>query len=63
MDKMKKEEKEKKIIPFRKAAAIFIWWGILLSVVGYVMYIKVLKPYIIDKPYIIKVEKQVEDKK
>ena len=55
--------KEKKIIPFRKAVAIFIWWGILLSIVGYVMYIKVLKPYIIDKPYIIKVERPQEDKK
>lgn len=58
-----KEKKEKKVISFRKAAAIFIWWGILLSIGGYFLYILVLKPYIVDKPTIIHVEKPQEDKK
>ncbi|MEK7447517.1 MAG: hypothetical protein AAB632_01845 [Patescibacteria group bacterium] len=58
-----KETKEKKIIPFRKAAAIFVWWTMLLSIGGYFLYMRVLKPYIVDKPTIIKVEKPQEDKK
>jgi len=54
---------KKKIIPFRKAFGIFILWGVLLAVLGYLSYIYIFKPYIIDRPYIIEIEKPIEDKK
>lgn len=45
-----------KVIPYKKALAIFIWWAVFLTIGGYFIYTKVLKPYIVDRPYIIKVE-------
>jgi len=53
--------KEKKVIPFRKSLGVFILWGVLLTIVGYFSYIFVLKPYIVDKPTIIKVEKPTSE--
>ena len=66
----KENNKEKKIIPFKKAIVIFAIWALLLSAGGDFLYKYVLKPYIVDRPTIIKVEKpegeatfDVEDKK
>ena len=50
-------KKDKKIIPFKKAFGIFILWGVLLTIIGYLSYIYIFKPYIIDKPTVIKIEK------
>ena len=50
-------EKEKKVIPFKRAVAIFIVWALIMADAGYLLYHFVLKPYIVDRPYIIKVEK------
>lgn len=52
-------KEEKKIIPFRKAFGIFILWGVFLTVLGYLSYIYIFKPYIVDKsePIIIEIEK------
>lgn len=51
---MSREKKQKKVIPFERAIAIFAIWAIILSIGGYYLYGYVLKPYIIDRPTVIK---------
>jgi len=55
-------KKDKKLIPFKKAFAIFIIWAMLLSIGGFFLYRYVLKKYIVDKPTVIEFKMPQEDK-